>query len=130
MPKPTTDFEIRLMQWIDDAATALHQNLHDGYTQGYEYRLADEISERLTSDDERKRAIRYIVYMDCLNWPVCAGALDECEEGTYTLLRECADRIADLSMRQIHAEPSDIRLRQVIAGSICEAQRSLAPIAA
>ncbi len=121
----TDTFTAGLDSRIEDAAAKLRRNLRDGYTRGYEYDLAGEISKRFTTDDDRKAAICHLVLGDLTGWPMVGGALDECAPESYELMREFADRITDLAWQQMQAEKSDIRLRQLLAREICERQRAL-----
>lgn len=126
MPKTADSFMTDLHTWIDEAAGKLQRNLHDGYTTGYEYQLADDIAGRADTDEHREAAMRCFITEWLMSWPAVGGVLDETADETYALMTEVAARIADLSWQQMQAEGSDLRFRRMIAEEICQRQRCLA----
>ncbi|MGO9079906.1 MAG: hypothetical protein ACLQDY_12810 [Streptosporangiaceae bacterium] len=110
-----TDTTTKLYDWIDEAA----RKSRGSRSQGYVNELAEEISERITSDDERREAIHYLVFVYCLtNWPLMGSALAEDKAESYDLMQQVAGQIADLSCRQVRAGSPDDRLRPLIAHAI------------
>jgi hypothetical protein len=126
-----TDIIIKdLIASIEDAAGKLQRNLRNGYTRGYEYSLADEITSQLATDEQRKAVLRYLIWEELTSWPMAGGVLDECAAESYALMGECTDRITDLAWQQIQAEGSDLVLRNLVTTSICDTQRVMALMAA
>src|SRR5947207_4528043 len=108
-----------LLGWIDDAADKLHHAPYDDYILS----LAAEITERLTTDEQRKAVLRHLIEVQLMSWPLAGGALDECADESYTLLSERAARIADLAWQQMQAEKSDLPLRVMVVDSIHDTEQ-------
>lgn len=125
MPNTEADYQLDLMHMIEEAASKLQRNMAEGYTQGYEYTLADDINKKLVGDGQRKGALRYLVTEHLIGWPLTGGALDEADQESYDLMAEFAGRITDLGCRQMQAYGSDVALRSMLAAAICDLERAL-----
>jgi hypothetical protein len=99
---------------LDFAAVRLDINLRDGYTQGYERELADDLIARL-GVRERDEALRRLLH----EWVGCQVAglslLDECDARTYDLQQRHALELYGLIVVQ---ESQDHALRELVTGEI------------
>lgn len=112
-------------EWLEEAAAKLHRNMRGGYTDGYEYRLADEIAARLATAGDRKAVMSYLVYSALTGCPLIGDVLDECDRASYALAGSVADQIMDLASKQMDSQEADRVLRRMLAGEICGSREVL-----
>jgi len=110
-----------LINQVDDAITVAAWRLgidsDTGYTEGYERELAKEVYESIP-EDKRGEVLAWLV--GGAVWGITVGAvnmLDECDEGSYTVIDEVAARLVGAISAQGHADET---LLHLIAHEISE----------
>jgi hypothetical protein len=98
---------ITLWNLLDERASLLTANILDGYTDGFEKELADELISALTPA-QRAAALEWLVH-DKLQADYTDGfTLDECDEGSYKTAGAMAG-ILLAEIRRQEREPTALR---------------------
>ncbi len=126
----TTDTDLKVFNRefagrIESAAHKLRPTVIDGFANGYQYDLAAEITDTLTTDDQVSRALRYLAFGHLTSWPLVGGMLDETAAESWKFLGDCADKAAELALRQIRAEGTDVALRTSLGDHIADVMNTL-----